>query len=92
MRKPQYHPVDIHVGGRLRQRRVDRDMSQEKLGNAVGLTFQQIQKYERGTNRISASRLYEFAGKLGVDVGYFFAEMPAVLRHRRSAGRRAGVR
>jgi len=69
-------PVDVHVGSRVRQRRTLLGMSQEKLGEAVGLTFQQIQKYERGTNRIGASRLYEFSQILDVPPAYFFDEMP----------------
>ena len=69
------HPVDVHVGARMRQRRTLLGMSQEKLGTAVGLTFQQIQKYERGSNRIGSSRLYEFAKVLDVPVSYFFDEM-----------------
>src|SRR4029453_12111501 len=72
------HPVDVHVGARMRQRRTLLGMSQEKLGTAVGLTFQQIQKYERGSNRIGSSRLYEFAKVLDVPVSYFFDEMPAL--------------
>ena len=71
------HPVDIHVGQRLRLRRMLLGMSQEKLGTAVGLTFQQIQKYERGSNRIGSSRLFEFAKVLDVPVSYFFDEMPS---------------
>src|SRR6188472_622763 len=71
------HPVDIHVGRRFRQRRSLLGMSQTAVGNAVGLTFQQVQKYERGSNRISASRLVEFAKVLDVPVPYFFEEMPA---------------
>jgi transcriptional regulator with XRE-family HTH domain len=71
------HPVDIHVGARLRRRRTLVGLSQTKLSESVGLTFQQIQKYERGTNRISSSRLYEFARVLAVPVSYFFDEMPA---------------
>jgi transcriptional regulator with XRE-family HTH domain len=70
------HPVDVHVGARMRQRRTLLGMSQEKLGTAVGLTFQQIQKYERGSNRIGSSRLFEFAKVLDVPVSYFFDEMP----------------
>lgn len=66
------HPVDIHVGGRVRARRAFLGMSQTKLGLAVGLTFQQIQKYERGANRIGSSRLYQFAGILDVPVSFFF--------------------
>src|SRR4030081_2188422 len=71
------HPVDVHVGARMRQRRTLLGMSQEKLGTAVGLPFQQIQKYERGSNRISSSRLFEFAKVLDVPVSYFFDEMPS---------------
>ncbi len=67
--------VDVHVGSRLRLRRTLLGISQEKLGDAVGLTFQQIQKYERGANRISASRLYEFSRILNVTPTYFFDEM-----------------
>ena len=70
------HPVDAHVGVRMRQRRTLLGMSQTKLGDAVGLTFQQIQKYERGSNRVGSSRLYEFAKALDVTVSYFFDEMP----------------
>ena len=71
------HTVDVHVGARMRQRRTLLGMSQTKLGDAVGLTFQQIQKYERGSNRIASSRLYEFAKVLDVPVSHFFEEMPA---------------
>ena len=71
------HTVDVHVGGRMRQRRTLLGMSQSKLGDAVGLTFQQIQKYERGSNRIGSSRLFEFAKVLDVPVSHFFEEMPA---------------
>ncbi len=71
------HPVDVHVGARMRQRRTLLGMSQEKLGTAVGLTFQQIQKYERGSNRIGSSRLFEFAKVLDLPVSYFFDEMPS---------------
>ncbi|MAY68796.1 MAG: transcriptional regulator [Rhodospirillaceae bacterium] len=74
------NPVDIHVGQRLRLRRTLLGMSQEKLGDAVGLTFQQIQKYERGANRIGASRLYMFSRILDVPVAYFFEELPSQIR------------
>lgn len=74
------NPVDIHVGGRVRQRRTLLGMSQESLGDSVGLTFQQIQKYERGANRIGASRLFEFSRLLDVPVSYFFEELPGDLR------------
>lgn len=70
------HPIDVHVGQRVRQRRTLLGMSQERLASGVGLTFQQIQKYERGKNRIGSSRLYEFAKILGVPVSYFFEGMP----------------
>ena len=73
-RKP--HPVDIHVGSRLRYRRMIIGMSQEKLGEKINLTFQQIQKYERGDNRIAASRLFQISKILEVPVGYFFEGYP----------------
>jgi transcriptional regulator with XRE-family HTH domain len=69
------NPIDIHVGGRVRQRRTLLGFSQDRLGAAVGLTFQQIQKYERGANRVGASRLYEFSRVLDISVSYFFEEM-----------------
>jgi len=72
-------PIDIHVGNRLRARRMLLGISQEKLGEAVELTFQQVQKYERGANRIGASRLYEFSRILDVPVSYFFQDMPKEL-------------
>lgn len=68
----QPHPVDTHVGGRVRLRRIFLGYSQEKLAHALGLTFQQIQKYERGANRISSSKLFELARLLDVPVGFFF--------------------
>ena len=70
-----YNPIDVHVGARLRARRTLLGMSQTTLGDAIGLTFQQLQKYESGSNRISASRLYELSKLLDVDIGYFFDEM-----------------
>ncbi|MEQ9643681.1 MAG: helix-turn-helix transcriptional regulator [Alphaproteobacteria bacterium] len=69
------NPVDIHVGGRVRLRRTLMGMSQEKLGEALGLTFQQVQKYERGTNRIGSSRLYQLSRILDVPVSFFFDDM-----------------
>src|SRR5437868_14323511 len=66
------HPVDIHVGARVKERRTELGISQEKLAEAHGLTFQQVQKYERAANRISASRLYRMGMTLGVDATYFF--------------------
>ena len=71
------NPIDVHVGNRVRMRRMLIGMSQERLGKELGLTFQQIQKYEKGTNRISASRLYRMAQILGVPVQYFFEDLPA---------------
>lgn len=70
------HPIDIHVGSRVRLRRTLLGLSQEKLGSALGLTFQQVQKYERGANRIGASRLYHLASVLDVPVSYFFEDAP----------------
>lgn len=69
------NPVDVHVGSRVRLRRMLLGMSQEKLGESLGLTFQQVQKYEKGSNRIGASRLFELARILGVSVQYFFEEL-----------------
>ena len=69
-------PVDKHVGGRVRMRRILVGMSQEKLGEALDLTFQQVQKYEKGTNRIGASRLQQIAQVLAVPVTYFFEGAP----------------
>jgi len=66
------HPIDVHVGQRVRLRRKQRDLSQGRLADALGLTFQQVQKYERGTNRVSASKLYEIARVLEVPVGFFY--------------------
>ncbi len=68
--------IDRHVGGRVRMRRMLIGMSQEKLADALGLTFQQVQKYEKGTNRISASRLQHIAGTLGVTIEYLYAGGP----------------
>jgi transcriptional regulator with XRE-family HTH domain len=70
------NPIDIHVGTRVRLRRVLVGMSQERLGEQLGITFQQVQKYEKGTNRIGASRLFHIAKVLGVPVSYFYDEMP----------------
>jgi transcriptional regulator with XRE-family HTH domain len=69
-------PVDKFIGARLRARRLLVRMSQERLGEALGITFQQIQKYEKGTNRISVSRLHQIAQVLGVPVGYFYDGAP----------------
>ncbi|MGF1561841.1 MAG: helix-turn-helix domain-containing protein [Geminicoccaceae bacterium] len=66
------HPIDVYVGKRLRARRTLIGMSQERLADELGITFQQIQKYERGANRVGSSRLFEVARVLGVPVAYFF--------------------
>lgn len=66
------NPIDVHVGGRVRMRRMLVGMSQEKLGDSLGLTFQQVQKYEKGANRIGASRLYQIARVLGVPIEFFY--------------------
>jgi transcriptional regulator with XRE-family HTH domain len=71
------NPIDVHVGSRVRFRRMLLGMSQEKLGEKLGLTFQQIQKYEKGINRIGASRLFDLAHVLGVPVQFFYEEAPA---------------
>jgi transcriptional regulator with XRE-family HTH domain len=75
--KKQPNPIDIHVGSRVRLRRMMLGMSQEKLGENLGITFQQIQKYEKGTNRIGASRLQHIARVLTVPVAFFFEDAPA---------------
>lgn len=74
--KKQPNPIDIHVGSRVRLRRMMLGMSQEKLGESLGITFQQIQKYEKGTNRIGASRLQNIATVLSVPVSFFFEDAP----------------
>ncbi len=72
------NPIDADVGSRVRLRRMLLGMSQERLGESMGLTFQQVQKYEKGANRIGASRLHHISKILDVPVGYFFDEAPAV--------------
>jgi transcriptional regulator with XRE-family HTH domain len=72
------NPTDRHVGSRVRMRRMMLSMSQEKLGDALGLTFQQVQKYEKGTNRIGASRLQQIAHILQVPVAFFFEGAPSL--------------
>lgn len=78
MTKKAPNPIDKHVGSRVRMRRMMLSMSQEKLGDALGLTFQQVQKYEKGTNRIGASRLQQIAHILQVPVSFFFEGAPDV--------------
>ena len=74
--KKHPNPIDIHVGSRVRLRRTMQSMSQEKLGEALGITFQQIQKYEKGTNRIGASRMQQISEALKVPVSFFFEDAP----------------
>lgn len=78
MAKKAPNPIDKHVGSRVRMRRMMVGMSQEKLGEHLGITFQQIQKYEKGTNRIGASRLQQISIVLGVPVAFFFEGAPTV--------------
>src|SRR5215831_15183531 len=78
-RKKAPNPIDQHVGSRVRMRRLMLAMSQEKLGDALGLTFQQVQKYEKGTNRIGASRLQQISHILQVPVAFFFEGAPNAL-------------
>ena len=70
------NPIDVHVGQRIRQRRTLLGMSQEKLAEAIGLTFQQVQKYERGVNRVGASRLFDLSRVLDVPISFFFDDLP----------------
>jgi transcriptional regulator with XRE-family HTH domain len=72
-------PIDSHVGARIRLRRTLMGMSQERLGEALGLTFQQVQKYERGVNRVGASRLFDLSRVLDVPISFFFDDMPEPL-------------
>ncbi len=73
------NPVDVHVGARLRQRRTLLGMNQTKLGDAIGLSYQQMQKYESGANRISASRLFNLSRILDVPIEFFFDDMPTAV-------------
>ena len=83
-------PIDVHVGSRIRLRRTLLGMSQERLGDSLGLTFQQVQKYERGVNRVSASRLFDLARVLEVPISFFYEDMPEGAAAD-SPARRAGV-
>jgi transcriptional regulator with XRE-family HTH domain len=76
MARKALDPIDKHVGSRVRMRRLMLTMSQEKLGEALGITFQQVQKYEKGTNRIGSSRLHHIAGILQVPVAFFYEGAP----------------
>ena len=78
MKKRLPNPTDVHVGNRVRMCRMMLEMSQEKLGNALTLTFQQVQKYEKGINRISASRLHQISHILQVPVEFFFEGSPSL--------------
>jgi transcriptional regulator with XRE-family HTH domain len=86
MAKKAPNPIDKHVGSRVRMRRMMLGMSQEKLGNNLGLTFQQVQKYEKGTNRIGASRLQQISHILQVPVSFFFEGAPTVSTSPRTDG------
>lgn len=86
MAKKTPNPIDKHVGSRVRMRRMMLSMSQEKLGDALGLTFQQVQKYEKGTNRIGASRLQQISNILQVPVSFFFEGAPHMPGHHHSGG------
>lgn len=81
MSKKTPNPIDKHAGSRVRMRRMMLSMSQEKLGDALGLTFQQVQKYEKGTNRIGASRLQQISNILQVPVSFFFEGAPHLPGH-----------
>lgn len=78
-REGRASPIDVHVGARIRLRRTLLGMSQERLGEALGLTFQQVQKYERGVNRVGASRLFDLSRVLDVPISFFFEDMPEAL-------------
>lgn len=81
----QPNPIDQHVGVRLRNRRKQLELSQGQLGSQLGLTFQQVQKYENGRNRLGASRLFEIARILHVSIQYFYDDMPAEIVNRSSS-------
>jgi transcriptional regulator with XRE-family HTH domain len=83
-KKKTPNPIDKYVGSRIRMRRLLIGMSQEKLGDAIGLTFQQVQKYEKGTNRVGASRLQQISSALGVTPGFFFEGVPNAGNERRA--------
>jgi transcriptional regulator with XRE-family HTH domain len=80
------NPIDVHVGGRVRARRTMRGLSQSKLGQAINTTFQQVQKYEHGANRVSASRLHLLSQVLDVPISYFFDELPEEISGSRAPG------
>lgn len=78
MQQKSPNPIDKHIGSRVRARRIMLGMSQEKLADALGLTFQQVQKYEKGVNRVGASRLLQIAGILDVNIDFFFEGIPGL--------------
>jgi transcriptional regulator with XRE-family HTH domain len=75
--------VDCHMAARIRQKRIELDMTQEALAEALGVSFQQVQKYENGTNRVSAGRLFDIASLMGVSITYFFEGFPTGTAKRR---------
>ncbi len=81
------NPIDVHVGSRIRLRRTLMGLSQERLGEALGLTFQQVQKYERGVNRVGASRLFDLSRVLDVPIAFFYDDMPESVGGPRSPNR-----
>lgn len=85
------NPIDVHLGIRIRARRVALGISQQKLGELLGLTFQQIQKYERGANRVGASRLWDLSRVLETPISFFFEDMPEKVR-KHSPRLRAGLK
>ncbi|MEM7168767.1 MAG: helix-turn-helix domain-containing protein [Pseudomonadota bacterium] len=85
------HPIDIHVGGQIRARRILLGLSQEQLGRSLMVTFQQVQKYEQGSNRVSASRLYALAHALGVPVSFFYEGLSGEPREHQTLGSKAAV-
>ena len=87
-REARPSPIDVHVGSRIRLRRTLLGMSQERLGDQLGLTFQQVQKYERGVNRVGASRLFDLSRVLDVPISFFFDDMPDGLAGGAAAGSR----
>lgn len=74
------NPVDAHVGSRVRLRRTMLGLSQEKLGDSLGITFQQVQKYEKGSNRMGASRLFQIARVLETPIAFFFEDLPETMK------------
>ncbi len=85
------NPIDIHVGQRISHQRRLLGMTQQQLAASIGLTFQQVQKYENGSNRIAASRIYDLSCVLGVEIGFFFADMPDEIR-KKSPSQLAGIK